>query len=515
MRTARAMTWPEDRARRFLQILLLVYLCKQVLIAAIMPPFSGHDELAHYQYIRDVATDFRIPRLVDLDEWRATHSPQDQTVAGDFLDPDLYRWAEFTLGWLQQKALNPRFESTPRTPIYSVFYPDYHDPGWRNQANWVNWPDGLVYTANHPPLFYVLEAPLYRATDWMSVANQMIVLRLLAIPFGMLAVLGTYLMAAWLFPRTRFIAVTAAAFIAFQPQISYEASMINNDIVLIGFAALLMALLVRGMRDRFPWRLCGAIGAVFGLMLLSKGSGVAFAAPVAIMTVFGIGIRNWREWLPKGAAIAGLGFGIAAPWYIYLYRVYGNFSGLPQVARLQYGATYDQGTNKPTVWELVWNKRFAVTRWNETWGEFGWRRLPFTHTLLWIIGIVCLVLLVLLLLYLAATLIRRAPARGSLDRPQRWQVVAMLTFALTGVLGYAAVIQFGLTFWLTQARYFFPMAPPVIVLLMTGLAWVTPERARSYTQVGTIAVLLALNLYIYSAYVVPFWYTGPRLLPYK
>jgi hypothetical protein len=79
-------------------------------------------------------------------------------------------------------------------------------------------------------------------------------------------------------------------------------------------------------------------------------------------------------------------------------------------------------------------------------------------------------------------------------------------FILTGILGYAAVIQFGLTFVLTQARYFFPMIPPVAVLLMVGLYTLVPARGRAYVQVGVVGVMVALNLYIYSAYVVAFWF---------
>lgn len=500
--------WPEDRTRRFLHVLLLAYLFKQILIAVIMPPFTGHDEVAHYQYIRDVATDFRIPKIVDLEEWRATHSQADETVAGDFLDPELYRWANYVLDWLQQTTIDPRTDDRARTPIYAVYYPDYHLPA---SADWPSWPNGWVYTANHPPLFYVISAPVYWATDWMSVANQMIMLRMVAIPFGLLAVVGTFLMARWLFPRSAFVAVTASAFIAFQTQISYEAAMINNDILVVGFAALLMALLVRGMRDRFPWMLTITIGALFGLMLLSKGSSLAFAGPIAVMMVLGVGIRNWREWLPKGAAAAAIGFGLSAPWYIFLYRTYGNFSGLDQIADLQYWETYSQGTDLPSLWgDLIWNKDFAVSRWNETWGMFGWRFIPLTMNMMWILGIVCLIPLVAFFIYFASVSRRsvRSGQDGTIDRPLAWQLWAMIAFVLTGILGYAAVIQFGMRFVLTQARYFFPMAPPVAVLLMVGLYWLVPERWRTYTQVLMVAALVALNLYLYSAYVVPYWYGG-------
>ena len=51
----RSVLWPEDKVRRFLHVLLAFYIIKQILIAFIMPAFSGHDEVAHFQYVRTVA----------------------------------------------------------------------------------------------------------------------------------------------------------------------------------------------------------------------------------------------------------------------------------------------------------------------------------------------------------------------------------------------------------------------------------------------------------------------------
>ncbi|MGH2551636.1 MAG: hypothetical protein ACRDHN_19805, partial [Thermomicrobiales bacterium] len=78
----RSALWPNDPARRFLHLLLLLYLFKQILTAFIMPPFSGHDEVAHFQYIRIVAEDHRLPKLVDIEQWRDERTSSNAMVAG-------------------------------------------------------------------------------------------------------------------------------------------------------------------------------------------------------------------------------------------------------------------------------------------------------------------------------------------------------------------------------------------------------------------------------------------------
>src|SRR5690242_15620640 len=102
---------PPRGLRRFLVVLLVVYVAKQFVIAVLFPPFTGHDEVAHFANIRVIATERRMPTL-----WR------------DTLPPDLYRYRAYTIGWTDQHT----------SPLY---------------------------TAVHPPLYYALMAPLYRSID--------------------------------------------------------------------------------------------------------------------------------------------------------------------------------------------------------------------------------------------------------------------------------------------------------------------------------------------------------------
>ena len=83
------------------------------------------------------------------------------------------------------------------------------------------------------------------------------------------------------------------------------------------------------------------------------------------------------------------------------------------------------------------------------------------------------------------------------------------------VIGYFSVLQFGLTFSLTQARYYFPMIVPAAILFMLGVRSWFPRRWLSYVGAVVFLGLVALNVIIYSAYVVPFWpgFTDASPLP--
>ncbi|MGH2535121.1 MAG: ArnT family glycosyltransferase [Thermomicrobiales bacterium] len=481
--------WPP--ARQFLLALLLLYLGKEALTVIVFPAFTGHDEVAHFAYVELVATEYRVPRIPDLDEWQAAYNETREAPPGDYVPAKLYPYCRsFTADWL----CNPDSRSYQRNPPRVVT--------WTGGAEF--FPSGWIYTANHPPLYYLLMTPVYWATDGASAASQQYAMRTASITFGVLTVLLAYLLATTLFPGDPFLGITVPAFVAFQPQVSYEAAMLNNDIVAIALFSLILYLLVRGLRDRFPWRLCALTGGAFGLALLAKGTAITVIPIIALAVILGVGWRGAREWVAKGAVIAGIGGLLAAPWYLFLYRTYGNLDGFEQISRLQVWSYFNE--DPPGILDQFWNRDFAAMRWKETWGEFGWRRIHLGDGLLWAIGIVCLVALAGLGWYLVGAIRRRPGAADPVAHPRRWQMQAVVVLLATAVVAYLAVLEFGTRFSLTQARYYFPAINAVALLLMLGLRTLIPAKGRHYGQTGIVVALLLMNVLIYTQYVIPYWH---------
>ena len=57
--------------RQIILVLLALYVVKQIAFVVAFRPFTGHDEVAHYSYLRTVATEGRVPVVPHLDERRA------------------------------------------------------------------------------------------------------------------------------------------------------------------------------------------------------------------------------------------------------------------------------------------------------------------------------------------------------------------------------------------------------------------------------------------------------------
>jgi 4-amino-4-deoxy-L-arabinose transferase-like glycosyltransferase len=494
--------------QKFLAILLVLFLAKGVIISFVHAPYSGHDEVAHYAYLQMVAEDHRIPVLPELTEWREIHETEN-VYSHDRIPADFWKYCTRTT-----RDWDPgcRGENPQPSAIYAMTLGgEYYPTGW-------------IYTANHPPLYYMVMTPLYWLTDGQSIETQLYVLRLAAIPFGLLTVLFAYLTVRTLFPRDRFLAMMVPAFVAFQPQIAYEAAMLNNDILAIAFTSAVIYLLALGLKTRFPIRTVILIGFCYGLAVLSKNTALTTGAIVAFAMILGLGVRNWREWVPKGALALAVTSLMIWPWYVYMYRTYGDFTGLARIRQLQY---WNYGSNqRPTIWDQLSNRGFAWMRWRETWGEFGWRLIPLNPDLLrfilWVVLIGTIGIAVWAIrLYrvnhaiLAAGNEQEAAeitARSeSIFVLERWQVVGVLTMGVTCILAYFAVLQFGTTFSLTQARYYFPAIVPATVLLMLGYRAIIPRQWLNQAQLVMFASLVILTVVIYSAYVVPYWASAEKV----
>ena len=501
----RTVTIPQ----KFLVLLLILFAAKGVINTFVFPPYSGHDEVAHYAYLKILVEDGRVPLIPDPDEFDARYREDSNYNDWDQIPDEFYKYAS-----------NDPSADYPTDWMTNDWFGGYSDPIRAVTFLGKYLPSGWVYTGNHPPLYYLLMAPVFRLVEEQSIETQLYALRLAAIPFGMVTVVLAYLTVRTIFPRERFLAMTVPAFVALQPQISYESAMLNNDILAIANTSAVIYLIVLGLRRRFPIWNCLLIGLFFGLAMLSKSTSVTSALIIGIAMVFGLGWRNVREWLPKGVLTAGVAGVLVLPWLAYMWLTYGDLTALNRVSELQWW----NDTQGRSIWSMLSSKQFFWERWRETWGAFGWRLIQLDTndpTLLRVILWVTLFATVGLAVYALRFLreqraIDRAEDAGEDVAVIRhnadetlaimpWQVTAVLVMGVSCVIAYYAILQFGTTFSLTQARYYFPAIVPAAFLFMLGLRSWFPRRWLPYVQAAVFIALVALNLVIYTAYVIPYW----------
>src|SRR5699024_4044489 len=135
------------------------------------------------------------------------------------------------------------------------------------------------------------------ATHGLETDQQTYFMRLATIPFGLGMVAFAWLAARSLFRNDLFLRLLIPAFVAFQPQIAYESSIINKDIVAIMLASGVFWLIIEGLRRGFTWQLSAWLGVLFGMAMLGKATSATMAIIIAVAMIAGAGWRAWREWL--------------------------------------------------------------------------------------------------------------------------------------------------------------------------------------------------------------------------
>jgi 4-amino-4-deoxy-L-arabinose transferase-like glycosyltransferase len=441
----------QTRLTAIVLALMAVAFVKQLVLVVAYPPFQGHDEVAHLGYLGTLANEGRLPTLSDR------------------LPAALEAYSSFTLDW------------------------------------------PALYTANHPPLYYVTSLLAY----WLagdSYQAQLYAVRLMAVPLFLLTIWLTYLIARLLFPANDLVAIGAPAVVAFQPQLGFEGAIVNNDMLAIALGTLLLYLSLRAIWSGLTLRLSLIIGLVCGLGLLTKATLLALLPIVA-------GVAIWCRWprpfdrvhdgvwrrrtLTRAVAIICPTVALSLPWYLYLRRTYGDFTAFKATQELQSDWNHSAGS----FIGLLFSGLFHEQRIHETWGYYGWRRIPLDSAELAVVyvamALCALGVAVGLARWLYAGSARQLLAVGTI---QQNQAVGVITLTAASVLMYGAMIYFGTMFLLTQSRYFFPILPAAIVLATAGLGSLVPTRWQRPATVALVAAAGLFQTLILVKLVLPYAY---------
>jgi 4-amino-4-deoxy-L-arabinose transferase-like glycosyltransferase len=433
-----------------LGLLLLGYLALATLFAVRTPAWQAPDEPAHYNYVRQLAGG-GLPVIAPGD-WDQAYLSQ---VVG----------AEFD-------------------PAYSV--------------------DRLTYEDWQPPLYYLLQVPVYRLSGGSQTA-----MRLLSILFGAGVVVLAYVIGRAVFDGNIPSALAVAAFVAFLPQHLAILGSVNNDSLAELIIAAILALLVipwpeasplsppeGGREERLPRGRLLALGLLLGAGFLTKGTVYLMAPVVGVFLL----VRYWPR-PDRSAARGSIGqetstadlsglfksiIIVFAPALLFGLLLWGRnaavYGGLDVLAR----AAHDEvvvGQPRTAEWIAQYGLggtigRFLRTTFTSFWGQFGWMAAPLPG---WIVGALAVVTVIaaagLLLAFADHRRQMTESGKGSVGRGQK--PLQVLVLGLTFLLTLALHVGYNLTFVQHQGRYLFPALIPIAVGFTAGLGyWLRPVVRR-------------------------------------
>jgi hypothetical protein len=291
-------------------LLLIAVFLVGIATLTLLPPWEGADETAHWSYIQEVSDLRHAPRpgvdtlSGDLARYPGPRPYGDTEPFDDTGYPTYrsFREAPAAIGGVTPKAYTPS--------------------------------DTLNWEAQHPPLYYDLMVPAYRALHALPFRNHLEGLRFVSwlMAFGGLAIgaLATlYLAPGWAKPSAPLMA--AWPFMA--PQFFLALARLGNDSLCLLLCGVVWLLLLR-LAARFDRPILGLaleavlLGASLGAGLLTK----AFFLPIGLGAAAYLVFLGWRAGTPirgVGLALGALVVAVAigSGWYLAQSAVTHDLTG--------------------------------------------------------------------------------------------------------------------------------------------------------------------------------------------
>ncbi len=437
--------------RSLLGAVLLVYLALAALYAIRTPDWQAPDEPAHVNYIRQIAEESALP-VLEAGDWQQAY--QEELTARGF-DPAL-------LGRL----------------------------------------DTVQYEDHQPPLYYLLQAPVYAATG-----GNLRALRLVSVLLGAGVVLAAWAVLRTLFPERPALALTGAAFVAFLPQHLAILGSVSNDPLAELIVGLTLLVALRYLRGAQRGASPALLGLLVGLALATKTT-IYFLAGVALLAA----LLRWRRerwpWRTAARHVAALlipALLLGGAWWVRNLSIYGgaDFAGLDR----HDAVTVGQPRTADYLDEMYGGSltrylgAYARTTFRSFWGQFGWMALVMPGWTYAIFAVFSSGVLVGAVIFAW-----REQWPGSLSGAQR---DGLLLLGATLAFVVAAYLLYNLTFVQFQGRYLYPALIPLALLVAVGLAgWadllpLPGGAARRLIPVLALFALALFALYALERIIVP------------
>ncbi len=248
---------------------------------AILPPWEGFDENAHFSYIQQIADTGSLPTpgraklAKDVDDYKQ-YAPMPYCYVPLFKDGEGYTYHSFF--------------NAPRSSIQKA-YTAIHVPPKKvrryQPGHMLNW------QTQHPPLYYILLAPVFKLTRGMALIDQIFWLRLFSYLFAwaalLITVFGGYRLSHALGDPKRlafkpWLAIGTVCIPLLFPSWFPEMARIGNDSLCALWMALLWLLLIRVHTVGKTYPVALMMGLLLGLGCLTK----AFFVPLSAGLIFSL-----------------------------------------------------------------------------------------------------------------------------------------------------------------------------------------------------------------------------------
>ncbi|MEO6951247.1 MAG: hypothetical protein ABI321_05485 [Polyangia bacterium] len=460
-----------DSARRHkklhLSVLTLVMLLKAIFWMALLPPLQIADEPSHFDDVQYRAEHGRAPAYDN-------HGLPIAPVMHPGASTEIRRlwYATIPKGYFHEQHKDTRLPDELRRLATTTSGRDT---------------DGQATAMFYPGLYYSAAVPFYRAFSDSSVVTRIMAIRCLSLLFGLCAVICTYL-AAGLVIDDELLCFAAALLVVLQPMESQMTVAVNNDAGVIGIAALLFYLSLRGLASLPGWP---SVGTVVGTALCAvalyftkpTSYGILPAAALAGAAILVAHLHERRVQLAVAAGTLVTLVGVI----VFRHSLAGLFPG---------DASHPAARGYSDFWTFLesLDDTYVLYLVKSSWGQFGW--LEYSMTTAWVTllrGAFELVAVGTIVAFFSWTIRDRALPF--------WLHGGRFAFCIaTSLIGIAFILFVEHRFRLTgvvgviQGRNFLFMLPAFAIWTTVGITALVPQRLRGLSAALLVTGALLFHL---------------------
>jgi hypothetical protein len=298
----------------FFILVYFLFLVKGFLYAAITPLWEGIDEPFHFAYIQSLAANKSLP------VWGETFLDTDVAESTAYLPlpplmPQLQHGKKFS--YLEYWQMQPEQRNELQKALSAL----------QADTDEIAPSHARLYQVQHPPLYYLLCAPLYKLMDSSNLAAKVFALRLFSIFIAAFSVIA----AALLSRRFGLAGTLMVMLLVLMPGVYVDVARVGNDSLGIAIFSFIFAAFCL-YADRPSASKGILIGILLGLGLLTKAYFLtAIPATAVFFAFFFMKNRPCRRSILMHGCVAILcAIAIGGWWYARNYALYGTFSGLQE-----------------------------------------------------------------------------------------------------------------------------------------------------------------------------------------
>jgi hypothetical protein len=488
-----------------LALILIAFFLKGLVFAVIIPMFqsAGGDEYVHYATVQYFAEP-KAKTWPIITEVRPSNNNKDAALF--HYTEEISKYAELT----QSREFSGQPHNTPILDEKTAQSVESEMRSGKYLPYFNKYPITIVINGGGGKLAHQIGSLIERLLSNRSIFERTFAIRILAIFYGLIAVLCAYFIALWSGMKKQH-ALLLTGIVAFQPELAATTAIISYDPLLIAMFSLFLLAAVSILAHGLNWKNSSALVLFAILALLAKSIGGILLFLAAGVIIWGLRekfpalkkISLWKSLL--AALLVFLAVFLLAP-----KKYTGILTSVPLEAR---GKTITKSISsyfKAYVFDQSNFNRTNITYW----GTFGWMDTTIHNSVDRYIRNVEYLSLAGLLALLIVSLRKWKPSDSRIktwllaDRPFLPKGRFLVLFALIFLLLQLAVRFYdwrGLYLQKsgigTPGRYFLPTMIAHIILICAGLGMFV-RSSRSFEIILKTLFVLMVLLSAYSIFIV-------------